>query len=170
MGNNQFDRIVNRHHNKAKYRYRILMRRDRSSPQPVWFTSDREYARMIACRINEGAAVERAWVEEWTRFAEFSDWRRLIEAAELRAFNDKPNGLSCRLFQSGTMIEAELLRERTKRGGWRAKLLRYHGEGPITNSAEVPRDASPGDRVFLRLEASNRDGSHLQWSWIPQSR
>ncbi|MCY2990761.1 MAG: type III-B CRISPR module RAMP protein Cmr6 [Planctomycetota bacterium] len=46
-------------------------------------------------------------------------------------------------------VEAELLAEKTKKGGWRAKHVATGIVGPIQNSAIVPGDRQPGDKVTL---------------------
>jgi CRISPR-associated protein Cmr6 len=49
----------------------------------------------------------------------------------------------------GTVVEAALLEERTKKGGWKARHEPTGRSGPIQNSASVPATAKPGDRVTL---------------------
>ncbi|RMG32143.1 MAG: hypothetical protein D6725_18275 [Planctomycetota bacterium] len=52
----------------------------------------------------------------------------------------------------GEMVEAELLEEKTKKGGWKARHIATGISGPIQNSADVPADAKPGDRVQLIVQ------------------
>ena len=170
MRNHGSDRSSNQHCNKSKYKYRVLVSRDGQSPEIVWFTSDRDYARSIAGQINQRLPSQPAWVEEWTRLTNRGDWRRLLEPVEPPAVAAAPTtNLPWRHFDKGTVFEATLLPVKTRRGGWRAKLLRYNATGPITNTDEVPLEVKPGDVVCLQLEASNCDGSHLQMRWIPQT-
>src|SRR5690606_20321350 len=49
----------------------------------------------------------------------------------------------------GEFVEAVLLEERTRKGGWKARHEVSGLEGPIQNSAAVPADKKPGDRVTL---------------------
>jgi CRISPR-associated protein Cmr6 len=49
----------------------------------------------------------------------------------------------------GERVEATLLLERTKKGGWRAQHTATGISGPIQNSADVPSDKKPGDIVTL---------------------
>jgi hypothetical protein len=48
-------------------------------PQVVWYTSDLEYARLLATWLNAAAGCDRAWVEAWNRAsaASQSRWIRL---------------------------------------------------------------------------------------------
>jgi CRISPR-associated protein Cmr6 len=51
--------------------------------------------------------------------------------------------------RSGDRVEAVLLEERTKRGGWKARHEPSGVSGPIQNSGDVPPGLKPGDRVEL---------------------
>ena len=57
--------------------------------------------------------------------------------------------------RSGEQVEAELLDERTKKGGWRARHLASGISGPIQNSGDVPSDKKPGDRLPLIVQSAN---------------
>lgn len=54
-----------------------------------------------------------------------------------------------RLPRPGDRIECVLLEEKTRKGGWKAKLATSDLSGPIINTADVPGDKEPGDRVTL---------------------
>ena len=59
----------------------------------------------------------------------------------------------------GEKVEAQLLDEKTRRGGWKAKHVPSGMIGPIQNSGDVPADRNPGDgRTFkaLKLHESRR--------------
>jgi len=57
--------------------------------------------------------------------------------------------------QPGQRVEATLLEEKTKKGGWKAK----HGpsglSGPIQNTGNVPGDKKAGDNVTLIVASAN---------------
>lgn len=57
--------------------------------------------------------------------------------------------------KSGDLVEAMLLEERTKKGGWKARHEPSRLEGPIHNSAEVPATAKPGERMTLIVASVN---------------
>jgi len=61
--------------------------------------------------------------------------------------------------------EAELLPEKTKKGGWTARLLNdpLNRKGAIQNSAEVPADKNPGDKVKLTI--ANINEREVQFKW-----
>ncbi len=49
----------------------------------------------------------------------------------------------------GERVEAVLLGERTKKGGWKARHEASGLSGPVQNSGDVPADMAPGQRVQL---------------------
>lgn len=51
--------------------------------------------------------------------------------------------------KAGERVEAVLLEERTKKGGWKARHEPSGLCGPIQNSGDVPTDMAPGQRVRL---------------------
>jgi hypothetical protein len=52
------------------------------------------------------------------------------------------------------LAECELLAEKTKKGGWKFKVIETGRIGPIVNSAVVPADKSPGDVVKLKVDST----------------
>lgn len=56
---------------------------------------------------------------------------------------------------SGQRVEAELLEQRSKGGGWRAKHVASGIAGPIQNSGDVPGDKKAGDRLPLIVQSAN---------------
>jgi CRISPR-associated protein Cmr6 len=60
-----------------------------------------------------------------------------------------------RLPASGDQVEAELLEERTKKGGWRARHVGTDIAGPVLNSAEVPADKAAGHTLTLIVHSAN---------------
>ncbi len=55
----------------------------------------------------------------------------------------------------GTRVEAVLLEEKTKKGGWKARHDSSGLVGPIQNSGDVPGDKKPGDKVPLIVASAN---------------
>ncbi len=62
-------------------------------------------------------------------------------------------------------VMAELLAEKTKKGGWKAKYIDSGLEGPIQDSQNVPADAEPGQRVELTVASASSTG--MQFKWAP---
>ena len=58
--------------------------------------------------------------------------------------------------ENGSLVEAVLLEERTKKGGWRARHEPSGKEGHIENTANVPVERKPGDIVELYYVKSQR--------------
>ena len=67
--------------------------------------------------------------------------------------------------KSNERVEAELLEEKTKKGGWKAKHVDSGIEGPIQDSQNVPADAEPGQRVELTVASTSSTG--MQFKWTP---
>ncbi len=64
-------------------------------------------------------------------------------------------------------VEAVLLDEKTRKGGWKAKHEPSGLEGPIQNTAKVPADAEPGQRVSLIVASANRREIAFRWPTTP---
>jgi hypothetical protein len=70
--------------------------------------------------------------------------------------------------RTGAVVHCHLLRQKTRRGGWRARLADAGLEGPVTNSADVPKTACPGQTVLLRIGAIRADHTRIQFHWIAE--
>jgi CRISPR-associated protein Cmr6 len=57
--------------------------------------------------------------------------------------------------RSGDRVEATLLEEKTKKGGWKAQHATTGMSGHIENSNDVPSDKKPGDRIALIVKYVN---------------
>lgn len=55
----------------------------------------------------------------------------------------------------GKLVEAILLEEKTKKGGWRAQHIATKNAGAIQNSKDVPSDKKPGDKIELIVAIAN---------------
>ena len=58
--------------------------------------------------------------------------------------------------KAGDTVEAILLEEKTKKGGWRARHEPSDRSGPITNSEKVPSTMKPGDRITLKVRSVSK--------------
>jgi len=67
--------------------------------------------------------------------------------------------------QTGDKVQCVLLGEKTRKDGWKAKLLQRGMEGPITNTADVPKSVKAGQTVTLRIGAISHDGKRIQFHW-----
>jgi CRISPR-associated protein Cmr6 len=65
--------------------------------------------------------------------------------------------------RAGDRVEAELLAEKTKKGGWQARHPGTGLSGPIVNSADVPADRNAGDRVTLIVASVSSQGMSFRW-------
>ncbi len=65
--------------------------------------------------------------------------------------------------KNGQRVSAELLKERTKKGGWRAKEVITNIEGHIHNNDKVPDDAQPGQAVDLIVKSARPKDADFLW-------
>lgn len=87
-----------------------------------------------------------------------SGYGRLVEPREIALDANAEATRSSRpaeLPKAGDRIETVLLRERTKKGGWRAKHELTGRCGPIQNTGDVPGDCNAGDRLTLIVALVN---------------
>lgn len=63
----------------------------------------------------------------------------------------------------GERVEAVLLEEKTKKGGWKARHVTSNISGPIVNSGEVPADKKAGDIVPLIVQSANEREIAFRW-------
>lgn len=63
----------------------------------------------------------------------------------------------------GEKLDAVLLEERTRKGGWKAKHLATGLSGPIQNSTLVPTDKKPGETVTLIVKIANPREMAFAW-------
>jgi CRISPR-associated protein Cmr6 len=57
---------------------------------------------------------------------------------------------------SGTIVDAHLLEERTKKGGWKALHEPSGLSGPIVNTGDVPAERNAGDGLRLIVQSANQ--------------
>ena len=166
------------------HEYRVLAIRRRKAPDVVWLTNDRRYAIELAEQL--GTMLVKQWhadsspsndgvrsvrVERWTGGGAQGQWKEVWPGAADGAANTKAkrgNRVSKRLPgmpKSGDLVQCVLLAEKTRRGGWTARLLKLDLVGSITNHEDVPSDALPNQSVTLRVGAISDDGRHLQFVW-----
>lgn len=64
----------------------------------------------------------------------------------------------------GDIVDAVLLEEKTKKGGWKAQIKGHSQIGPINNMDAVPKDLNPGDTVSLTIASlSNERQTAFKW-------
>jgi CRISPR-associated protein Cmr6 len=129
---------------------------DHDSPNPVAFLTVRPGVQLLFAL--SGPA-------DWTQFAEqllkdavrawgvggktSAGYGRLVpqsQAGRARTVGGSPAGAPPK---AQDRVEAVLLEERTRRGGWRARHEPSGLAGPIQNTGDVPADRKPGDRLTL---------------------
>ena len=71
--------------------------------------------------------------------------------------------------KAGDQVDAVLLAEKTRKGGWKAKHEASGLQGPIQNTVEVPADAEPSQRVRLIVASVSANQRELYFRWPAQS-
>jgi len=97
-----------------------------------------------------------------------SGYGRLVEAGEgpsrrpavARRQEKSPRQ---REYKAGDRVQAVLLEEKTKKGGWKARLKDDERMGPIQNSSDVPPDKKPGDEVTLEVASVKPREVAFRW-------
>ncbi len=134
---------------------------DSDSPNPVAFLTVRPGVRFLLALSGPPEWTElaerllRDALEKWGVGGKTSaGYGRLIaperSAASAHSATTAPRGT---LPKAGDRVEATLLEERTKKGGWKARHDPSGLAGLIHNSADVPATAKAGDRLTLTVAA-----------------
>ncbi|MBA3884771.1 MAG: type III-B CRISPR module RAMP protein Cmr6 [Acidobacteria bacterium] len=136
---------------------------DYDSPNPVAFLTVRPGARLLfalsgpADWTELGERLLRRALENWGVGGKTSaGYGRLVaperSVASAGAALTSPRGA---VPKPGDRVEATLLEERTKKGGWKAKHQASGLTGPIQNSGDVPGSHGPGSHVVLVVASVN---------------
>lgn len=134
---------------------------DWDDPNPVTFLSVRPHARFLLAL--SGPA-------EWTGLAKallleaLADWgvggKTAAGYGRLVDVDVNKNGPPP---EPGEIVECILLETKTKRGGWKARHQPSGIEGAIQNSAAVPAEAKPGDKVKLKVKIAKGKDSGFEY-------
>jgi hypothetical protein len=121
----------------------------------------------------EQDSIQMILVEQWIGTPTVGYWKPL--SAEAGGFwhrvNGSPRGrrveVDPALPRSGDEVLCVLLPEKTRKGGWRARLSNRSLAGPITNTGDVPSGVQAGQRVVLLVEAISGKKGRVQFRWMP---
>jgi CRISPR-associated protein Cmr6 len=83
-----------------------------------------------------------------------SGYGRLVRPDSFRAAL-QPSAKQVTLPKAGEMLDAQLLEERTRKGGWKAMHEPSGLSGPIQNAGDVPGDKDVGDTLKLIVASAN---------------
>ncbi len=158
--------------------YRVMAWHRDQSRSLVTLAQNLRAARILAkayCDAMErsglGNDIVTVQVEEWVGTLTEGEWERvsLSQGGFSHRFTtrDSRNGdrRNPSLPRTGDKVQCVLLGEKTRKGGWKAQLLQRRTEGPITNTADMPKSANPGQAVTLRVGAVSHDGKRIQFHW-----
>jgi CRISPR-associated protein Cmr6 len=70
--------------------------------------------------------------------------------------------------KTNEIVNCLLLKERTKKGGWRAQIVGHRQIGPIQNTDQVPAGLNPGDTVQLLIYSINDREAGFKWPLTPR--
>ncbi len=110
-------------------------------------------------------------VEQWTGNLTEGEWKpvSLCRGGFSHHFpkykHQDGNHRNPSLPRTGDTVQCTLLGEKTRKGGWKARLAQRGTDGPITNTADVPKSAKPGETVVLRVGTVSDDGKRIQFHW-----
>lgn len=154
---------------------------DFDSPVPVSFLS---VAGTFDVRLSwlgpVGASQDEA--EAWTNLAmrllqeALAEWGvggktssgygRLVPADSVANNRQSPPNAAAKprdLPKPGRKVEAQLLEERTKKGGWRATHAPSGLSGPVQNNGDVPSDKKAGDVLELIVASATERGVDFRY-------
>lgn len=98
-----------------------------------------------------GVAFFLGWLKRLATLSQAATTRRAPWAAS------RPTaGLAAPQLKAGDVVEAVLLEERTKKGGWKARHVETGLAGPIVNSDALSVNRAPGDRITLVVTSVGR--------------
>ena len=104
------------------------------------------------------------WIEEWVGKPTHGYWRRMLLRDGGFYFKVVSQERSFQI-NSGGIVDAILLPERTRRGGWNAALEAKPGiMGPVTKIGAWPTDWKPGQKVKLKLCSLSKSSSRAQFA------
>ncbi len=128
---------------------------DYENPNPISFLTVRPGTRFLFAvsgptdwtKVAEHLLVEA--LREWGIGGKTSSgYGRFLPQSDVSVVRTRPRSVgSSAIPKSGDRVEVVLLEERTKKGGWLALHEGSQLAGPIQNSADVPAEAKPGDKV-----------------------
>lgn len=131
---------------------------DYDSPNPVAFLTVRPGARFLFALSGPGDWTDlaerllRDALEKWGVGAKTSAGYGRLIAPERSELAVPP---AAALPKPGDHVDATLLEERTKKGGWRARHIATGIAGPVQNNSDVPEEKSAGDQVKLIVASAN---------------
>ncbi len=136
---------------------------DYDSPNPVAFLTVRPRARFLVALSGPDERTELAErlicdaLESWGIGGKTSSgYGRLAAPGTLATTTHVVAASAARIVpKPGDRVEATLLEERTKRGGWRARHETSGLMGPVHNTSEVPADNQAGDALSLIVASAN---------------
>jgi len=155
---------------------------DFDSPVPIAFLS---VAGTFDVRLSWSGPVRASQdqAEAWTKLAmqllqeALAEWGvggktgsgygRLVAADQISSGRQSPSSTVAAkpkvLLKPGEKVNAQLLEERTKKGGWRAMHELSGLSGPIQNSGDVPSDKKPGDVLGLIIASATDRGLDFRY-------
>ena len=163
--------------------YRVMLLRANGEIGLVCLCSDRRQATEVARDVCEKylQRLELQWqqivrrpdrpklvfLEVWDGTSTSGRWRQPSRKTFRFEFHDRARGSqqtddpqSQVVWKTGSLVKCVLLRQKTRKGGWRAKIVDSTFEGPVTNWQSIPASCNAGDEVVLKVcGISTRSGN-----------
>lgn len=128
--------------------------------------------RLGKVRKNRGERIACLFVEKWEGTEVEGSWARLpgrefvIRVNYCRAVEVAADEVATVVPpQSGEVVMCELQSERTKAGGWRAKIVGFEAVGPVVNSDQIPESYASGVQLPLKVYGIKLERGFAQFAW-----
>ena len=167
-------------------RYRVMLLRANGQVALVFMSSNRVRAVRVARKAIEkhltkletdwrqivkcGDRPKMVYIEQWQGNAIYGSWETPRRDKFQFEFHDRRRGrrkdkkdVEKRL-KTGSIVDCVLLPEKTRKGGWRAKIVGTRHKGPVTNWQEIPAGLTAGNKVPLKLCGISRQSGNAQFA------
>ncbi len=146
---------------------------DFDDPNPIAFLSvSGTFHLGISCSLPEPTDPQLTTTKQWLALAlqllqqALAHWgiggKTSSGYGRLRKDNERPAGAGqtngATSLKSGDIIQAQLLAEKTRKGGWMALHPETNAKGPINNSGDVPEHHQPDDDITLEVASVGSKG------------
>ncbi|TWU46224.1 hypothetical protein Poly51_56200 [Rubripirellula tenax] len=169
--------------------YRVMVQNRDSTVALVCVEETLRAARLVAlaivrkqqARLDDGLVIgtaqgnqpKRVFVQAWVGTPTAGSWQAVNERRGgidqvLRPSRIVRHGKPSGHFTSGDQVRCVLLDEKTRRGGWRARIAGTAHVGPVVVRGEPPRQWKSGMTVPLRLSSLSRRTGAAQFAVVDQ--
>lgn len=127
--------------------------------------------RLGKVRKNRGERIACLFIEKWEGTEVKGSWVRLpgrefvFRVSYCKSVEVVADEVPVVPPQSGEVVMCELQSERTKAGGWRAKIVGLEAVGPVVNSDQIPESYTSGVQLPLKVYGIKLERGFAQFAW-----